>query len=155
MAWETPTKENESSPIRKSLLILVYVALKLSSSLCILMSSMLLSLVGLKTGNQLFSNLHRCIFHAPMSFDATPFGWILNQASTDQSAVETLIPTQLGALAFAFIQLLGIIAFMSQISWWVFIVFIPVGSTCIWRHQYYIPSTREVVHLPLVSRYLE
>ena len=152
VAWATPTKENESSPVRNSLLILVYVALKLSSSLCILVSSMLLSLVGLKIGNHLFSNLHRGIFRAPMSFDATPFGWILNQASTDQSAVYTLIPTQPGALAFAFIQILGIIAVMSQISWMVFIVFIPVGSTCIWYHQYYIPSTSEVTRLSLVSR---
>ena len=58
VAWATPTKENESSPVRNSLLILVYVALKLSNSLCFLMSSMLLSLVELKIGNQLFSNLH-------------------------------------------------------------------------------------------------
>ena len=51
VAWETPTKENESSPVRNSLLILIYVALKLRSSLCVLVSFMLLSLVGLKTGN--------------------------------------------------------------------------------------------------------
>ena len=58
VAWATPTKENESSPVRNSLLILVYVALKLSSSSCVLVSFVLLSLVGLKTSNQLFSNLH-------------------------------------------------------------------------------------------------
>ena len=51
VAWPTPTKENESSPVRNSLLILIYVALKLRSSLCVLVSFMLLSLVGLKTGN--------------------------------------------------------------------------------------------------------
>ena len=51
---------------------------------------MLLSMVGIKTGNQLLNNLHRCIFHAPMSFHATPFGSILNHASIDQSAVDTL-----------------------------------------------------------------
>ena len=66
--------------------------------------------------------------------------------------MDTLIPTQLGALVFAFIQLLGIIVVMSQISWQVFIVFILVGSTCIWYHQYYILSTSEVARLSLVSR---
>jgi len=82
MAWATPTKEDGKSPVRNSLLILVYVALTLSSSLCVLVRSMLLSLVGFKTANQLFSNLHRCIFRAPMSFfDATPSGRILNRVS--------------------------------------------------------------------------
>eukprot|EP00253_Pinus_taeda_P007646 PITA_07646 len=144
MTSEASTKENESPPVRKSLFILVYVALTLSSSLCVLVRSMLLSLVGLKTANQLFSTLHRCIFRAPMSFfDATPSGRILNRASTDQSAVDTLIPSQLGELAFAFIQLLGIIAVMSHIAWQVFIVFIP---------QYYITSARELARLASVCR---
>ena len=48
----------------------------------------------------------------------------------------TLIPSQLGELAFAFIQLLGIIAVMSHIAWQVFIVFIPVGASCIWYHVF-------------------
>jgi hypothetical protein len=54
------------------------------------------------------------------------------QASTDQSAVETQIPYQVAALAFSCIQLLGIIAVMSQVAWQVFIVFIPVIAACIW-----------------------
>lgn len=82
MTSEASTKENESSPMRKSLFILVYVALTLRSSLCVLVRSMLLSLVGLKTANHLFSTLHRCIFCVPMSFfDATPSGRILNRVS--------------------------------------------------------------------------
>ena len=83
MASSIPTKEDERSHVRNSLLILVYIALTLSSSLCVLVRSMFLSLVGFKTANQLFSNLHRCIFRAPMSFfDATPSGRILNRVSS-------------------------------------------------------------------------
>lgn len=54
------------------------------------------------------------------------------QASTDQSAVDLQIPYQVGAVAFSMIQLLGIIAVMSQVAWQVFIVFIPVIAACIW-----------------------
>ncbi|KAJ6965984.1 ABC transporter C family member 3-like [Populus alba x Populus x berolinensis] len=63
---------------------------------------------------------------------------ILFQVSTDQSAVESRIPYLIGALAFSVIQLLGIIAVMSQVAWQVFIVFIP---------RYYISSARELSRL--------
>jgi len=52
------------------------------------------------------------------------------QASTDQSEVDTSIAYQMGSVAFAVIQLVGIIAVMSQVAWQVFVVFIPVVATC-------------------------
>jgi ATP-binding cassette subfamily C (CFTR/MRP) protein 2 len=58
------------------------------------------------------------------------------QASTDQSAVDFNIPYQVGAFAFSMIQLLGIIALMSQVAWQVFIIFIPVIATGIWYQVY-------------------
>jgi len=54
------------------------------------------------------------------------------QASTDQSEVDTSIAYQMGSVAFAVIQLVGIIAVMSQVAWQVFVVFIPVVATCFW-----------------------
>jgi len=51
---------------------------------------------------------------------------VLLQASTDQSALDTDIPYQIASFAFILIQLLGIIAVMSQAAWQVFVVFIPV-----------------------------
>jgi hypothetical protein len=42
------------------------------------------------------------------------------------------IPNQVGAFAFSMIQLLGIIAVMSQVAWQVFIIFIPVITACVW-----------------------
>ncbi|PWA86308.1 multidrug resistance-associated protein 3 [Artemisia annua] len=69
------------------------------------------------------------------------------QASTDQSAVDMQIPYQVGSFVFAIIQLLGIIAVMSQCAWQVIIVFIPVAGMCIWLQQYYLPSAREMARL--------
>ncbi|KAM3744032.1 hypothetical protein ACB098_06G021100 [Castanea mollissima] len=129
-------------------LIIAYVALAIGSSICILVRSLLLSTAGFKTAALLFNKMHLCIFRAPMSFfDATPSGRILNRASKDQSIVDFNIPHQVGEFAFSLIQLLGIIAVMSQVAWQVFIIFIPVIVTCIWYQQYYITSAQELVRL--------
>ncbi|KAG6489322.1 hypothetical protein ZIOFF_050591 [Zingiber officinale] len=133
MAWAAPVSEDEQPPVNGSVLIYVYVALAVGSSFCVLVRAMLLVTAGYKTATLLFNKLHNCIFRAPMSFfDSTPSGRILNRASTDQNAVDTTIPYQIGTVAFAFIQLVGIIVVMSQVAWQVFIVFIPVLATCIW-----------------------
>ncbi|XP_044482645.1 ABC transporter C family member 3-like [Mangifera indica] len=153
MAWATPVSEDAKSPVGGSTLIIVYVALSVGSSFCILGRATLLVTAGYKTASILFNKMHLCIFHAPMSFfDATPSGRIINRASTDQSALDMNIPYQVGAFAFSMIQLLGIIIVMSQVAWQVFLVFIPVIATSIWYQQYYIPSARELSRLVGVSK---
>lgn len=82
MAWATPVSKNVTSPVKGSLLILVYVSLAVGSAFCILMRALLLVTAGYKTATILFNKLHMCIFRAPMSFfDATPSGRILNRVS--------------------------------------------------------------------------
>ncbi|KAL4618721.1 hypothetical protein ACB092_06G031300 [Castanea dentata] len=162
MAWATPISQDVKPTVSSSTLISVYVALAIGSSFCILVRSLVLFTAGFKTATILFNKMHLCIFRAPMSFfDATPSGRILNRASTDQSAVDFNIPYQVGAFAFAMIQLLGIIAVMSQVAWQVLIVFIPVIATCIWYQQYYMPSARELTRLvgvckaPVIQHFAE
>ncbi|XP_057844823.2 putative ABC transporter C family member 15 isoform X3 [Cryptomeria japonica] len=162
MAWATPLTEEQRPPVTKSFLILVYITLALCSSLCILVRTILLCLTGFESAKQFFSKMHSCIFRAPMSFfDATPSGRILNRASNDQSQVDQAIPFQLGSVAFTFIQLLGIIAVMSQVAWQVFIMFIPVLAICLWYQQYYIVTSRELSRLigvckaPIIQHFAE
>ncbi|KAL5548573.1 hypothetical protein UlMin_003804 [Ulmus minor] len=162
MAWASPVSEDVKPLVESSTLVMVYVALAIGSSFCVLMRASLLSMTGYKTATLLFNRMHECIFRAPMSFfDATPSGRILNRASTDQSAVDLSIPLQVGSFAFSLIQLLGIIAVMSQVAWQVFIVFIPVIAACIWYQQYYIPSARELSRLvgvckaPVIQHFAE
>ncbi|GLJ18149.1 hypothetical protein SUGI_0320630 [Cryptomeria japonica] len=153
MAWATPLTEDQKPPVSKPLLILVYMTLALCSALFILVRTILLCLSGFKSAKQLFSDMHSCIFRAPMSFfDTTPTGRILNRASADQRTVDQVIPFQLGGVAFSLIQLLGIVAVMSQVAWQVFIMFIPVLAICIWYQQYYLVTSRELSRLVGVSK---
>ncbi|KAL3503595.1 hypothetical protein ACH5RR_038044 [Cinchona calisaya] len=162
MSWATPVSEDVAPRVTGSTLIIVYVSLAIGSSFCILIRSLLLATVGYKTATILFNKMHFSIFRAPMSFfDATPSGRILNRASTDQSAVDLDIPYRVGSFAFSIIQLLGIIAVMSQVSWQIFIIFIPVIAICIWLEQYYISSARELARLigvckaPIIQHFAE
>ncbi|KAF9666511.1 hypothetical protein SADUNF_Sadunf16G0236700 [Salix dunnii] len=162
MAWAAPVSKDVKPVVSASKLILVYVLFTIGSSVCILARATLHAAAGYKTATLLFNKMHLCIFRAPMSFfDATPSGRIINRVSTDQSAVETRIPYLIGALAFSVIQLLGIIAVMSQVAWQVFIVFIPMIAACIWYQRYYISSARELSRLvgvckaPVIQHFAE
>ncbi|KAL5549603.1 hypothetical protein UlMin_004834 [Ulmus minor] len=162
MAWAAPASEDEEPSVGGTKLILVYVALAIGSSFCVLARSMLLVTAGYKTATLLFNQMHLCIFRASMSFfDATPSGRILNRASTDQSAIDMNIWYAVGLVAFTMIQLIGVIAVMSQIAWQVFIIFIPVFLICLWYQQYYISSARELARIvgvckaPIIQHFAE
>ncbi|TYG47316.1 hypothetical protein ES288_D11G328400v1 [Gossypium darwinii] len=162
MVWGSPMSADIKPPVGSFTLIIVYLALAITSVVCVLAISMLLGTAGYKTATLLFKKMHLCIFRAPMSFfDSTPSGRILNRASTDQSAVDMDIPYQVAAFAFSVIQLLGIIAVMSQAAWQIFIIFIPVVATCILYQQYYISSARELSRLvgvckaPVIQNFAE
>ncbi|MBA0843808.1 hypothetical protein Goarm_000967 [Gossypium armourianum] len=128
MAWASPVSADVKPPVTNLTLIIVYLALAFASAFSVFARSMLLNTAGYKTATLLFKKMHLCIFRAPMLFfDSTPSGRILNRASTDQSVVDLTMPLLVGAFAFSVIQLLGIIAVMSQ--------------------QYYISSARELARL--------
>ncbi|KAJ4818555.1 ABC subfamily C transporter [Rhynchospora pubera] len=153
MAWAAPASEDMAPPVSSMVLIYVFVALALGSSLFLLPRTLLLVMAGYKTATILFEKMHLSVFRAPMSFfDSTPSGRIINRASTDQSAVDFSVPYLIGSYAFAIIQLLSIIAVMSQVTWQVFVVFLPVTALCIWYQRYYIQTARELSRLVGVCR---
>jgi ATP-binding cassette subfamily C (CFTR/MRP) protein 2 len=82
MAWASPVSQDIKPAVSSSRLIIVYVALAIGSSICILVRSTLLVTAGYRTATILFNKMHFCIFRAPMSFfDSTPSGRILNRVS--------------------------------------------------------------------------
>jgi ATP-binding cassette, subfamily C (CFTR/MRP), member 2 len=66
--------------------------------------------------------------------------------------VDTDIPYQIGSFAFSMIQLLGIIAVMSQVAWQVFIVFIPVIAVSIWYQVMFGPP--RLYHHRLYTKFI-
>lgn len=151
LAWATPSSKDETPVVSGSTLLIVYASLAIGVCFCTFAVDMLVLATGYKTATVLFNNMLKTIFHAPMSFfDATPAGRILNRCSTDQSAVETQIPSLLESLISFTIQLLGIIAVMATVAWEVLIVFVPLMFASIWYQQYYMPASRELSRLSRV-----
>ncbi|XP_042506587.1 ABC transporter C family member 3-like [Macadamia integrifolia] len=162
MVLSTPSSEDARPHIRASTLIFVYVALFFGSSLCVFIRSMLTITSGYKAATLFFNKMHLCIFRAPMSFfDSTPSGRILNRASIDQSVVDTSIPHQIEELFASIVELLGTAIVMSQVTWQMLIVFIPMTVTCISYQRYYKSAVRELSRLngvcqaPIIQHFSE
>ncbi|KAL6554132.1 hypothetical protein OROMI_019805 [Orobanche minor] len=151
LAWATPSSNIVKPVINGSLLMTIYASLTFGICLCALSVNLLVVATGYKTAIILFKNMLESIFRAPMSFfDATPSGRILNLCSTDQSVVETRIPSLLQTLISDTVQLVGVIAVMSTVSWEVLVLFIPLIFASIWYQQYYMPASRELSRLSRV-----
>ncbi|XP_023761109.1 putative ABC transporter C family member 15 [Lactuca sativa] len=144
MAWATEDEGRVSSKT----LIEIFVVLSGGSSLFILVRAFLLSVIAIKTGQNLFLQMINSVFRAPVSFfDSTPSSRILNRSSTDQSTVDVDVPYRLAGLVFAIIQLLSIILLMSHVAWPIFLLCIIVIAISIWYQAYYITTARELARM--------
>ncbi|KAK1319686.1 ABC transporter C family member 3 [Acorus calamus] len=138
----------EEGRFSKEKLIGVFALLSGGSSAFILVRAFLLTTIALATAQKLHLRMIKSIFRAPiLFFDTTPSSRILNRSSTDQSTVDTDIPYRLAGLAFALVQLLGIIILMSQVAWPVFLLFLVVIAISIWYQLYYINTARELARM--------
>ncbi|BBN08481.1 ATP-binding cassette, subfamily C (CFTR/MRP), member 2 [Marchantia polymorpha subsp. ruderalis] len=162
MAWATPAVAGEEQKVNNLTLILVYVSLAFGSSIFVFCRAMLVSFVGLLTAQKYFLNMLRNIFRAPMAFfDSTPTGRILSRASSDQSVLDLNMHFRFSGMMVASVQLVGVIAVMSQVTWEVLILFAPVVAICICIQRYYMASARELSRLvgiqksPIVHHYSE
>nr|TKW30514.1 hypothetical protein SEVIR_2G043300v2 [Setaria viridis] len=154
MAWAAPISRDVNPPVSSLMMVNVYVALAIVSSLCIFMRSHLLVTGGCKTATILFEKMHECIFRAPMSFFDSPSGRILNRMlfAFLIITVDTRIFDLMGYLLFPAIEILGTIVLMSQVAWSVFIIFIPIIIASLWYQQYYVDAARELLRLIGVCR---
>ncbi|XP_006651027.3 ABC transporter C family member 13 [Oryza brachyantha] len=153
MAWANPQTEGDSPKTDSVILLVVYMSLAFGSSLFVFVRSLLVATFGLATAQKLFVKMLRCVFRAPMSFfDTTPSGRILNRVSVDQSVVDLDIAFRLGGFASTTIQLLGIVAVMSKVTWQVLILIVPMAVACMWMQRYYIASSRELTRILSVQK---
>ncbi|XP_010475054.1 PREDICTED: ABC transporter C family member 5-like isoform X2 [Camelina sativa] len=153
MAWANPQTEGDQSKVDPTLLLIVYTALAFGSSVFIFVRAALVATFGLAAAQKLFLNMLRSVFRAPMSFfDSTPAGRILNRVSIDQSVVDLDIPFRLGGFASTTIQLFGIVAVMTNVTWQVFLLVVPVAVACFWMQKYYMASSRELVRIVSIQK---
>ncbi|CAD6209508.1 unnamed protein product [Miscanthus lutarioriparius] len=153
MAWANPQTEGDAPKTDSVVLLVVYMSLAFGSSLFVFVRSLLVATFGLAAAQKLFIKMLRCVFRAPMSFfDTTPSGRILNRVSVDQSVVDLDIAFRLGGFASTTIQLLGIVAVMSKVTWQVLILIVPMAIACMWMQRYYIASSRELTRILSVQK---
>ncbi|OIW04791.1 hypothetical protein TanjilG_11093 [Lupinus angustifolius] len=153
MAWANPQTEGDQPKVTPAILLLVYMALAFGSSLFILVRAVLVATFGLAAAQKLFLKMLTSVFHAPMSFfDSTPAGRILNRVSVDQSVVDLDIPFRLGGFASTTIQLIGIVGVMTEVTWQVWLLVIPMAVACLWMQKYYMSSSRELVRIVSIQK---
>ncbi|KAL2953239.1 hypothetical protein AAZX31_19G155000 [Glycine max] len=153
MAWANPQTEGDLPKVTPSVLLLVYMALAFGSSWFIFVRAVLVATFGLAAAQKLFLKMLRSVFHAPMSFfDSTPAGRILNRVSIDQSVVDLDIPFRLGGFASTTIQLIGIVGVMTEVTWQVLLLVVPMAVACLWMQKYYMASSRELVRIVSIQK---
>ncbi|EYU46387.1 hypothetical protein ABFS82_04G046900 [Erythranthe guttata] len=153
MAWANPQTVGDKPKTSSMVLILVYMALAFGSSVFVFIRAVLVATFGLAAAQKLFLKMIRTIFRAPMSFfDSTPAGRILNRVSIDQSVVDLDIPFRLGGFASTTIQLLGIVGVMTQVTWQILLLIIPMAIVCLWMQKYYMASSRELVRIVSIQK---
>ncbi|KAJ1416815.1 P-loop containing nucleoside triphosphate hydrolase [Sesbania bispinosa] len=153
MAWANPQTEGDQPKVTPTVLLLVYMALAFGSSWFIFVRAVLVATFGLAAAQKLFYNMLRSIFRAPMSFfDSTPAGRILNRVSIDQSVVDLDIPFRLGGFASSTIQLIGIVGVMTEVTWQVLLLVVPMAIVCLWMQKYYMASSRELVRIVSIQK---
>ncbi|XP_042053681.1 ABC transporter C family member 5-like [Salvia splendens] len=153
MAWANPQTTGDIPKTTNVELIVVYTALAFGSSCFIFIRAVLVATFGLAAAQKLFTKMLRTVFRAPMSFfDSTPAGRILNRVSIDQSVVDLDIPFRLGGFASTTIQLLGIVGVMTQVTWQVLLLVVPMAIACLWMQKYYMASSRELVRIVSIQK---
>ncbi|XP_058207669.1 ABC transporter C family member 5-like [Rhododendron vialii] len=153
MAWANPQTPGDKPRASSMLLLVVYMALAFGSSCFIFMRAVLVATFGLAAAQKLFLKMLLSVFRAPMSFfDSTPAGRILNRVSVDQSVVDLDIPFRLGGFASTTIQLLGIVGVMTQVTWQILFLVIPMAIACLWMQKYYMASSRELVRIVSIQK---
>ncbi|XP_065874910.1 ABC transporter C family member 5 isoform X2 [Euphorbia lathyris] len=153
MAWANPQTEGDQPRVGPMVLLGVYMGLAFGSSCFIFVRAVLVATFGLAAAQKLFLKMLRSVFRAPMSFfDSTPAGRILNRVSIDQSVVDLDIPFRLGGFASTTIQLIGIVGVMTEVTWQVLLLVVPMAVACLWMQKYYMASSRELVRIVSIQK---
>ncbi|KAF6172964.1 hypothetical protein GIB67_006340 [Kingdonia uniflora] len=134
--------------VSKLRLIVVYLVIGCGTMVFLLVRSLLIVALGLRSSKSLFSQLLNSLFRAPISFyDSTPLGRILSRLSVDLSIVDLDLPfcliLSIGATANMYANL-GVLA---VVTWQVLFVSIPMVYIAISLQRYYFASAKQLMRI--------
>ncbi|OEL34624.1 ABC transporter C family member 4 [Dichanthelium oligosanthes] len=136
-----------------SIFLGVYVAIVATTIILEMITTLIVTFLGLQSAQAFFNKMFDSILRAPMSFfDTTPSGRILSRASSDQSKIDTSLVFYVGFATSMCISVVTNIAVTCQVAWPSVIVVLPLLLLNIWYRNHYIATSRELTRLLGVTR---
>lgn len=148
LAWWTT-----AAALDPTLFIAGFAALGLSGCVAIYIRSLIISLRGLKAGQEIHDRLLRSVLRAPMTFfEENPVGRILNRFSRDLEAVDLVIPRTLHEVAGCACTIVATIVLIAVVGPWTLIGIVPIVYLYVLAQGYYRPASREAQRLDSITR---
>ncbi|ESQ44170.1 hypothetical protein EUTSA_v10005744mg [Eutrema salsugineum] len=145
-SWMAANVENPKVSTLK--LILVYLLIGLSSVLCLLVRSICVVIMCMKSSTSLFSHLLNSLFRAPMSFyDSTPLGRILSRVSSDLSIVDLDVPFGLIFVVASTVNTGFSLGVLAIVTWQVLFVSVPMIYLALRLQKYYFQTAKELMRI--------
>ncbi|VVB06228.1 unnamed protein product [Arabis nemorensis] len=145
-SWMAANVENPNVSTLK--LILVYLLIGLCSVLCLLVRSICVVIMCMKSSTSLFSHLVNSLFRAPMSFyDSTPLGRILSRVSSDLSIVDLDVPFGLIFVVASTVNTAFSLGVLAIVTWQVLFVSVPMIYLAFRLQKYYFQTAKELMRI--------
>ncbi|KAL9295498.1 ABC transporter C family member 10 [Arabidopsis thaliana] len=134
-------------------LILVYLLIGLCSVLCLMVRSVCVVIMCMKSSASLFSQLLNSLFRAPMSFyDSTPLGRILSRVSSDLSIVDLDVPFGLIFVVASSVNTGCSLGVLAIVTWQVLFVSVPMVYLAFRLQNYYFQTAKELMRINGTTR---
>ncbi|GLG99920.1 Putative multidrug resistance-associated protein [Gryllus bimaculatus] len=109
--------------------------------------------VCIRASQRLHDAMFYCVTHAKMRFfNTNPSGRILNRFSKDMGAVDEILPQCMVDTLQIGLALLGIIAVLAVVNYWLLIPTLVIGFMFYLMRQFYLSTSRSVKRLEGVTR---
>ncbi|XP_074326450.1 ABC transporter C family member 10-like isoform X1 [Apium graveolens] len=133
-----------------SILILnvIYTGIGCAMSVCLLIRSYVVVVLGTKASKSIFYRAIVSIFRAPMSyFDSTPVGRILSRLSSDLSIVDLELAMKLATSLGSTMNTCLSFAILAVLTWPILFLIIPTVYITIVLQKFYIASANELMRI--------
>ncbi|KAK1377127.1 ABC-type xenobiotic transporter [Heracleum sosnowskyi] len=137
--------ELQNPAISFLILNVIYTGIGCVMSVCLLIRSYVVVVLGTKASESIFSKAIVSIFRAPMSyFDSTPVGRILSRLSSDLSIVDLELALKLATSLGSAMNTCLSFAILAVLTWPILFLIIPTVYITIVLQKFYLASANEL-----------